>query len=324
MMAQTALANCVNFALRPAACLASPLLPEGLHPGKRAHRAITALQASTVGRGFPRAMLEAVLRAQLLKRNVSRFPAAALRAFCAQNIEYGGEFTAAQVLAETRPLIFATPHYGAPLVGCVALAHLMHGRKVLNAFYDKERYGAELGPFLERGGLRAAASLGGLAGVRTAMRALTRGECLAILPDAFEHIEQTLVVPFFGRLLRVASGTAFLALRSRALIVPAFAVPRRKFGLCMTFGNPIDPASISADDESQALFTLTHLLFARIEAQLRLAPEHWLYWATLPRVSTPFGAPPLGDPQLIEALKAKFRALPPAVQDIPELELLLE
>ena len=324
MNSRIALADWVNCAVRPAAGLASPLLPEGLHPGKRAHRVITALQASAVGREFPRTMLEAVVRSHLLKRNVSRFRGAELRAFCEKNVDYSGAFTPAQVLAETRPLIFATPHYGAPLVGCVALAHLMHGRKMLKAFYDKERYGAELGPFLERGGLQAAASLGGLAGVRTALRALARGESLAILPDAFDHIEQTLVVPFFGRLLRVASGSAFLALRARALIVPAFAVPRRKFGLCVTFGTPIDPARISADDESQALFTLTHLLFARIEKQLRLAPEHWLYWGALPQVSTPLGAVPLADPQLIDALKAKFRALPPAVQDIPELELLLE
>jgi lauroyl/myristoyl acyltransferase len=319
-----ALAEWMNRALRPAAWLASPLLPEKMHPGKRAHRAITALQASPVGREFPRTMLEAAWRSQLLKLSVTHFRAAALRAFCEKSVDYSGAFTPAQVLAETRPLIFATPHYGAPLVGCVALAHLMHGRKVVNAFYDKERHGAEVGPFLQRGGLQAAASLGGLAGVRTALRALARGECLAILPDAFDHVEQTLVVPFFGRLLRVASGTAFLALRSRAPIVPAFAVPRRKFGLCVTFGTPIDPACVNADDESQALFTLTHLLFARIEEQLRLAPEHWLYWAALPQVSTPLGAAPLADPQLIEALKARFRALPPAVQDIPELELLLE
>jgi hypothetical protein len=45
----------------------------------------------------------------------------------------------------------------------------------------------------------------------------------------------------------------------------------------------------------------------------------------LPQVSTPLGAPvPLDGHQLIETLKAKFHALPPAVRDIPELELLLE
>jgi lauroyl/myristoyl acyltransferase len=319
------LANWANRATKPAACIASLLLPDGSHSGKGARRAIVALQATTVDAKFPQAMLEAAWRAQLLHHHVSRLRMPALAAFLEEQVDYAGALAPAEILQETRPLIFATPHYGAPAVGCLALAHLMRGRRVLNVFYDKERHGAEIAPFLERGGLQATASLGGLAGVRAALRALGRGECLAMLPDAFNDVDPTLVVPFFGRLLRVASGVAFLALRSRALIVPAFAVPRRKFGLGVTFAAPIDPLRIAADDERQALFTLTHLLFTRIEAQLRLAPQHWRYWSVLPQVSTALDTPAsLSEPRLIEALRAKLHALPPAVQDIPELELLLE
>jgi len=70
---------------------------------------------------------------------------------------------------------------------------------------------------------------------------------------------------------------------------------------------------------------VTHLLFSRIEEQLRLAPEHWRYWETLPYVSTALDTlAGLDGPQLMRTLKAKFYALPEAVQDIPELELLLE
>ena len=125
--------------------------------------------------------------------------------------------------------------------------------------------------------------------MRASLRALERGECVAILPDAFDDIAQTLVVPFFNRLLRVASGTACLALRSGALIVPAFAMPRRDFGLTIHIDRPIDPCRVVAEDEAQAIFLVTRLIFARIEEQLRFAPEHWRYWDTLPRVSTPLG-----------------------------------
>lgn len=260
----------------------------------------------------------------MLHHHVARLRDGALRSFCEKFVEFSGTMTQAQLLDESRPVIFATPQYGSPTVGCVALAHLLRERRVLNVCYDMGR-GAELAPFVEHAGLQTTELPDGLPGIRAALRALERGECLAMLPDAFSHLEQALVVPFFNRLIRVTSCVASLALRTRALIVPAFAVPRRKFGLSVIFDAPIDPAGIVAADERQALFTLTHLLFVHIENRLRVAPEHWLQWGTLPQVSTPLGvAGPLGGPQLFEALKAKFHALPPAVQDIPELELLLE
>jgi len=325
MKCPTLLADLLYRAVRPAACVASPLLPEELHPGKRAYRGIRSLGVFPGDRHFTRNVLESRCHSMVLQRHVARLRSRELAQFFERRIVYEGAATISQLVDEPRPLIFATPHYGPTPVGCAAVALSMRGRKAFNVFYDKERHGARMAQFLEGAGLQSSRLLGGLAGIRTALRALARGECLAILPDAFDDIDQTLVVPFFGRLLRVASGTAFLALRSRALIVPAFAIPRRDFGLTISIGAPIDPCRIVAEDEAQALFTLTHLLFSRIEAQLRLAPKHWSYWETLPYVSTPVDAlAGLDNPQLMRTLKAKFHALPEEVQDIPELEFLLE
>lgn len=320
----TALAALAYHAVRPGAYVAS-LLPGSLHAGKRAHRAIASLRAMAIDERFARATLESSWRSKLLHRHVSQLSGTSLQAFLESCIEYDGAVTLTELSAETRPLIFATPHYGVPIVGFIAASYFLRGCKVLKLFYDKNRYGAQLEPFFERAGIRASALLGGFAGIKAAARALERHECLALLPDAFDDVNQTVVIPFLNRLLRVAAGTAFLSRRSRALIVPAFAAPRTGFGLRVTFSEPIDPERVITDDESQALFTLTHLLFSRFEAQLRLAPEHWRYWETLPHVSTPSEvSAPFDAPQLLGALKAKFRALPPAVQNIPELELLLQ
>src|ERR687889_940104 len=97
-------------ALRPATSIASPLLPEATHPGKRARRAIAALRCSPVDHGFERALLEAAWRARLLKHHVARLRPAELQTFCDRSVEYAGAMTRAQVLSQTRPIIFATPH----------------------------------------------------------------------------------------------------------------------------------------------------------------------------------------------------------------------
>jgi len=232
------LAELIYRAVRPAACVASPLLPEEFNPGKRAYRSIREMGVSPANRRFARDVLISACRASLLKRHVSQLTTHQLTAFIGRHVDYDGAIEAERLFEEPRPLIFATPHYGAITVACAAAAHLLRQRKVLNVFFDKERHGLKLGAFFESAGIQASTLLGGLAGIRTALRALERGECLAILPDAFDDIDRTLVVPFFSRLLRVASGTASLALRSSALIVPAFAAPRHDFGLRITLALP--------------------------------------------------------------------------------------
>lgn len=329
--------------VRSAAALASPCLPQRLHPGIRAFPGFAHVGGTISAAQFARAVLESRWRSLLLHRHVLQLQGHTLAEFLEHRIEYAGAACASQILAAPRPILFATPHYGAPTVACMAGARLMHGRRALNVFFDKPRHGAQLSPLFERAGIPSKRMLGGTAGIRAALRALERGECVAILPDVFDDLAQTVVVPFFGRLLRVAAGTAFLALRTDALIVPVFAEPRRDFGLRVTFDSPIDPRRLidgaahrcqTADDgparivpldERQAVFTLTRALFARIEEHLRRAPEHWHGWEKLPHVSTSLGAPAdMNDATLLRALKAKFHALPEPVQDIPELEFLLQ
>lgn len=319
------LARLCYRAIGPVARAASRILPESAHPGLRAYRVVASLGLAPGRSLFAAATLESFLRSVLLQRHVASLSATELGQFADSCIEYAGPITPKTLSEEPRPIIFATPHYGAPVVALVAGAQLLQHRRPLNVFFDKARHGPALARFLEQAGIQASAQHGGLGGVRSSLRALERGECVAILPDAFDDIAQTLVVPFFNRLLRVASGTAYLALRSGALIVPTFALPRGDFGLTVHIDQPIDPCRVVAEDEAQAVFMVTRLMFARIEDQLRFAPEHWRYWDTLPQVSTPLGpCTDLDDSQLMLAIESRLNALPHDVRNIPELELLLQ
>jgi lauroyl/myristoyl acyltransferase len=161
--------------------------------------------------------------------------------------------------------------------------------------------------------------------VVAAMRALERNEWLVMMPDAFDDITHTIAVPFFGRMLRVAAGTAFFALRSDALIVPVFAIPAKRLGVRVTLGRPIDSRRFFASDEPQSIFMLTRALFTCFERELRRAPEHWHNWEVFPHVSraiTPPGR--LEDDAPMRLLRDKCTEQPQLLVDLPELEFLVK
>jgi lauroyl/myristoyl acyltransferase len=157
------------------------------------------------------------------------------------------------------------------------------------------------------------------------MRALERNEWLVMMPDAFDDITHTIAVPFFGRMLRVAAGTAFFALRSDALVVPVFATPAQRLGVRVALGRPIDSRRFFAFDEPQSIFMLTRALFASFERELRRTPEHWHNWEIFPRVSRPVSPPGrLEDDAPMRLLRDKCAEQPQLLRDLPELELLVK
>ncbi|MEP7247348.1 MAG: lysophospholipid acyltransferase family protein [Gammaproteobacteria bacterium] len=301
-----------------------PLMPDELHPGLLACEALKNLRDAPSGPYFARAVLASQWRASLLERYALQLSRAQLRAFLENRVLYDGASFAQSVFNGARPVILASPHYGSPPIAFLAAAHRMRGSRVLNLFYDSAQHCPRVPLLFERGGVEAHTLLDGFAGTVSAMRALNRNEYLAMMPDAFGDLEHTLVVPFFGRMLRVAAGTAFFALRTGASVVPVFAAPARRVGLRVTLGRPIDPRRFAEGDETQALFMLTRALFASFEREIRRSPEHWHHWETFPRVSTAVEPPGrLEDDAPLRLLRDKCDASPHLLQDIPELDLLV-
>jgi lauroyl/myristoyl acyltransferase len=210
-------------------------------------------------------------------------------------------------------------------VGYVAAVQRIGSKKSINLFYDSSRSTPRLDRLFELSGLDTNTLLGSFTGVVAAMRALERNEWLVMMPDAFDDITHTIAVPFFGRMLRVAAGTAFFALRSDAWVVPVFAAPTRRLGVRVTLGRPIDSRRFFAFDEPQSIFMLTRALFACFEREMRRAPEHWHSWERFPHVSravTPPGR--LEDDAPMRLLRDKCVAQPHLLHDLPELEFLMK
>ncbi len=303
----------------------SSLLPECYHAGKRACRALQDLRDAPSGPYFMRAVLESRWRSRLLLTHVLGLKPSQLRRFFEDRVVFEGAVLAAPMLDGTRPVILAAPHYGPAPIGYAAAVHRVGAHRPINLFYDSGHTPPRLSRLFERSGVDTNTLLGSFTGVVAAMRALERNEWLVMMPDAFEDITHTIAVPFFGRMLRVAAGTAFFALRSDALVVPVFATPARRLGVRVALGRPIDSRRFFAFDEPQSIFMLTRALFASFERELRRTPEHWHNWEVFPRVSRAVSPPGrLEDDAPMRLLRDKCAEQPNLLRDLPELELLVK
>ena len=297
----------------------SGLLPRPLHAGKRVNHALREVRDASRGRWLERRVLESRWQSFVLQRYVLGLDRDALDRFFEDSVRYDGS---TWPLDERRPLILAAPHYGAAPVGFLAAVHRMRRRRPVHLFVDAENRARQLARLFDGAGVDVSQLHSGFAGSIAALRALRRGECLIMMPDVFDDFARTLVVPFYGRLLRVAAGTAFLALRSGALVVPVLATAGRRLTLDVRVDTAIDARRFSGDD-SQKIFALTHALFARFESAFRATPEHWHGWEKLPAVSTAIDpAYRLDYDEPLQVLRAKCESLPHLVQEIPELDLI--
>ncbi|MEJ1966616.1 MAG: hypothetical protein WDO56_35780 [Gammaproteobacteria bacterium] len=274
---------------------------------------------------FARAVLESRWRSRLLLRHVLGLSRPELHRFLENRATFEGAVFATPMLDGSRPIVLAAPHYGAAPIGYVAAVHRLGAKRPLNLFYDSAKTAPRLIRLFEHSGVNTNTLLGSFTGVVAAMRALERNEWLVMMPDAFDDITHTIAVPFFGRMLRVAAGTAFFSLRSDAWVVPVFTAPTTRLGIHVTLGRPIDSRRFFAYDEPQSIFMLTRALFASFERELRRSPEHWHNWEAFPGVSTTI-APPgrLEDDAPLRLLRNKCSSQPHLLEDLPELEWLVK
>ncbi|MGC8917497.1 MAG: lysophospholipid acyltransferase family protein [Thermoanaerobaculum sp.] len=107
------------------------------------------------------------------------------------------------------------------------------------------------------------------------LRALGRGRVVGLLIDQDVAVPGVFV-PFFGEPAWTPSGAAFLALRRRCPVVVGFARRLADGTMELAFQPPICPDGDYCRDEDVG--TLTALLTAHIEAQVRACPEQWVWF----------------------------------------------
>ncbi len=109
--------------------------------------------------------------------------------------------------------------------------------------------------------------------IRGILRALRDGKLVALLVDQNTLRHEAVFVRFFGRLAATTPALGHLHLRSRAPILPAFAVPDgERYRLLIE-----EPLVIPGGPRDEVIEQVTARATERIEHHVRACPEAWLW-----------------------------------------------
>lgn len=133
----------------------------------------------------------------------------------------------------------------------------------------------------EAGGIRTHTKHGA---VRSAMKTLRDGRCLAFVIDQNMTIPPRVFVPFFGRLAATPMTMGHLALRHDVPVVPAHTVPKDDGTYLLRYAPAlVPPPSGDLEDRVRAL---TLEATRHVERWVRATPHSWLWlhdrWKTRP------------------------------------------
>ena len=311
------------YDLLPALTRLGRWLPASMHPGVRATRVLADLG---IDLGVDRATLSdrifaSYWRSHLLLQHGFDAPLPEIEGYLDCDVQESGVVDIGRIAAMSGGVILATPHYGAFITGCLFAIRKLHGRKRFNVIFNDPAVTPSnevYEPLFRRLGCDVTVLYPDRRGTLSALKALKRGECLAILPDVYLANDATIAVPFFGRLLRVMAGTAFFASRTGAPIFPAYSIPGPGMKIDLLFDQPLVIEDFVDPDDKQTLFNVTAALAERMERQFRAAPEHWHYWATLDERSTALGVFRSRE-ELLFLADRRIRSIPSLARDLPGL-----
>jgi hypothetical protein len=199
-----------------------------------------------------------------------------------------------RTLEPGRGLLVATPHHGHFVLSIIGLVEHMLGKRQIFVFYEAPAQHSSNSIFdvlYERLFGDLADQVGILhnnrQGLARAIRQLKRGSVVVILPDVFKDVHETYQIPLFGSSRNVMLGTALLARRTGAGILPMVSQPfGDRMDFSSRFGELIEPfhasaehihAGLEAEATVHADYRTMSMLFAAFEPLMAPKLIHWQY-----------------------------------------------
>jgi KDO2-lipid IV(A) lauroyltransferase len=197
-------------------------------------------------------------------------------------VEGAHHVAAARARANGGGLIVLTAHFGSWELFAAAIA--AHGFPL--TIVQRSRDDAGLDDVLqERRAEAGAAYLARGSAAFGAVRALRRGDLLALPFDQNAHNSQGVFVPFFGRFAATPTAPVRLAMLSGAPVVPGF-LHRDRDDPLRHVARFHAPLALEPGDDEATLLENTRRMTRAIEHEVRLAPEQWAWahrrWRTQP------------------------------------------
>ena len=197
----------------------------------------------------------------------STMSAEQVRAAC----EFEGHERVAEAYRNGRGVLFVTGHFGFWELQAVAEGALFEPIAVVARALDNPRLHERLERFRTSTGNQVIYRRGGL---RRILRALGENRGVAVLID--QHIQgaDAVMIDFFGRPAATTTAVATLALRTKAPVIPVFALPLPGGRYRMIFEHPVE---LPEGDGSDAVRELTQRCTDVLEMYVRRYPELWLW-----------------------------------------------
>jgi KDO2-lipid IV(A) lauroyltransferase len=196
-----------------------------------------------------------------------------------------GEEHFAAARARGRGVFLMSAHFGGWELGAIRAGLIAGPIAPVVRPLDNPRLERELGKRRTRFGNRLIAKRDA---ARDILRALGKGETVAILVDQNVLAREAIFVPFFGRLAATTPALALLQLKTDAAVVPAMVWPEGQGNYRLELGAPILADEFRAPELSRAesVRRATARYMAVTEATVRGKPEAWLWmhnrWRTRP------------------------------------------
>lgn len=250
-------------------------------------------------------------------RGIDRQRALSLISAC-DRTDYGG---LRSVLESDNGVLIAIPHHAHYIFTMIALAERIRVHRLVYVFYGQPgtHRGNELFDHLHQriwgNEARVEVIHDNRQGMAKAIKGLKNGAVVIIMPDVFQNESDTLVVRFCGRALNVMMGTATLARKTGAWILPAVSTRHgRGLSFMTRFGKRIDYQSLSAQSKSTASriadYGVTHMLFKQFEDFMS---TELLYWQNVRQYLAQAGHFQASTPEQLMAL-AELLAADPLLQ----------
>ncbi len=209
-------------------------------------------------------------------------------------VDLRGQAHIEQAYREGRSVILVTPHYGNFMLGALRVA-ADYAKNGVYFFYnppERNSYAEKSNKLLEHPANNCHKIYNNSHGIKTALKVLKAQGTLCMMPDLISLTASALYVPFFGRFFTAMSGIAFLALRTNAVVIPAYCYTLESGRQVLEFRPPLTLTASPEQCDDERVYELTCLLFNELERQITLRPDHWRYWHIYIKRSIPFLVPP--------------------------------
>jgi Kdo2-lipid IVA lauroyltransferase/acyltransferase len=188
-----------------------------------------------------------------------------------RRVEIEGEDRVRRALASGRGVLFFTGHFGfwelhaivhGLRVGPIAVLARALDNPLLNALLERVR-GCTGNTVIYRRGA-----------IRRVMRELQANQGVALLIDQHIHTPEAVYVDFFNRPAATTSALAALAFRTKATVMPVFALPQPGGRYRLIYEHPVEPPPEETPD---AILQFTQRCTDVLEMYVRRYPELWLW-----------------------------------------------